>query len=235
MCCYPVISLHLQSQGGHIPSIMSRFQGFKDDVQADEDERVFAGLEKADVYLLDKESEGYVDGTLYTALAEYYRPRSGRGNDLSRCVEYCQRGIALGHAPSVALLHTVLMSDNLMNHLKRDTGCPDLFETYENGIRGDAILLQIILDVLMGIDIYKQDYGVLGQFQTPGELALHCCDLLTQSGSPRGVSWKGLLYWDGTGGIPVSKSKAMSIWLEADEQGLADTSVYTSGIIPAYM
>lgn len=232
-CIYPSLyglnlPLLVGSMFGHRDIYYLYKNGFKDRIGY----QVEGEQDKAQIYLLDLEMEGYMDGSLLKGIGETYCDVGTISKNPSKGWEYSHRVLDMGYTPAYLAIYKY---GYYREYIDQEKTVLYLLGAEEKGVRDSRILEELIMR-LSGRTYYIPSQKVLGKFQSRSEMALHYCDVLIQRRSPLGYYWKGWIYWLGYD-LQRDVFKARTIWEEADKLGLAPESVYTNplvGLIMAY-
>lgn len=184
-------------------------------------------IKKVFTYLQDLERSGNGNACVLAEIGNCYHKGHGCVPDLSLAKYYYQRAIDLGYTPACSLYvdYTVWLGGaDLPGSM--NTAVLKLLEAEKKGIaiKDDRILSRVINYLLMSH--YTPSPEVLGTFKDKVEMLLYYCDVLINRGSPLGYQHKGDIYISPVLDVPEDKSKAVSIWEEADRLGLADNGIY---------
>lgn len=204
------------------PWVGTRLQGV--DREKVEQDRV-----KGYNYLLELESQGYVDDMLFHHIGLCYSHGYGCPGSSSTAVEYYQRAANMDYVPAIMEGH---------RWMKDMEFAAFLWEAEAKGLQDDRILASLIKTV-WSLEGTPSSEG-LGDYKDKSEMALHYCDVLIKRRSSKGYKLKGEIYWYGKGGVDKDESKAVAIWEEAHKLELADYGIYyqhnnpTYGLIEAY-
>lgn len=188
-------------------------------------------------YLTELESQGYTANQIFKKMAHLYHYGNGFERYLSRALDCYHRSVYTGYIPADQTRYYLSSYCDEHNSLtSRDKTILSLLEIEKNGVRDDK-LIEDLIQAMHG-DTYTPSLQVLGKHKNKRTMILHYCRVLIHMRSPRGYYWKGRFFWNGEDGVPKTKSKAVSIWKEADRLGLADFNMYisqTSGsLVSAY-
>lgn len=147
-------------------------------------------------------------------------------HDPSMAAKYYQRAIDAGSAIAYAKLAKLLWYKTPSDPADRQMGVLKILEAEEKGIalKDDRILSDLVEWLIR--PRYVPITEVPAHFKDAEEMALHYCDLLIKRRSPLGYYHKGSLYWEDHPTMSKDKSKAVAIWEEADQAGLADAPTY---------
>lgn len=178
-------------------------------------------------YLLDLEGEGHIDGSVFNMIGKQYSysPRYPEGQAMA--MMYYQRSIDDGFARAAVDICYLLYPHVTGTHAQADKAVLSLLESEHKGLglKDDCILDELVKILTDFNDEYYPNPDILGSFQSKSEMALHYCDVLIQRKSPLGYKNKADIYEHGLARVGKDMSKAVSIWKEAINEGLANYDI----------
>lgn len=172
-----------------------------------------------------------MDGNLLNYLAYIWPSSKGNYRDkVARQFECFQRAMDIGHTSAYFWMSSMYTVKDLPGFPPQDMNkaIAILMEAGEKGVKDDRVLLQAIDNVYTDLNDPKAD--LLVKYKSKDKLALYICDLLIQGGAAEGYYRKGLIHYRGVDGGEPDIEKAVAIWKEAEQVGLATYSMYV-GIV----
>lgn len=143
---------------------------------------------------------------------------------------YYQQSFDHGYASAYVHLRQFIniRPPQVRNYCSFDSQVLSALDALEKGLAiKDERIVTPIIDTLSKYRFrYTPDPYVLGKFDNKIAMALHYCDVLIQYQSPLGYFKKGAIYDDDKSGIQ-DQAKAVSIWEDAAQVGLANYDIYS--------
>lgn len=187
------------------------------------------------IYLLDLEQTGIVDSSVYVRIAHCYSYGSMIYHQPLLAVMYLQRAMELGRPEALTLMRSEL--ENSGRETEKFSDMMSWFLLQEDHIlmKNNSVVENTIGWILSEKKDYRPKGQILSKFKNKGEIAIYYSDILIQRGLSSGYSYKAKVYREGLGGVERDGAKAVSIWEEAHNAGLADFDIYCRGLQRAYL